>query len=50
MCADRSVRYGWERSPIDICAPLLRGLQAIGNDIADLLCVIGGLDLAGMLL
>ena len=50
MCADRSVRYGWERSSIDRCALLLRSLLAIGNDIVDLLRVIGGLDLACMLL
>ena len=53
MCADRSVRYGWEKSPIDMCALLLRnrpngyrpnGVTAIGNDAADLLRVTGGLD------
>ena len=48
MCADRSVRYGWEKSPIDMCAFLLRNLLAIGNDAADLLRVTGGLDLIGM--
>ena len=48
MCADRSVRYGWERSSIDRCALLLRSLLAIGNDNVDLLRVIGGLALAGM--
>ena len=48
MCADRSVRYGWEKSPIDMCALLLRNLLAIGNDAADLLRMTGGLDLTGM--
>ena len=48
MCADRSVRYGWEKSPIDTCALLLRNLLAIGNNMADLLRVIGGLGLTGM--
>ena len=50
MCADRSVRYGWEKSPTDKCAVLLRSLLAIGSDIDALLRVIGGLDLAGILL
>ena len=50
MCADRSVRYGWGKSPIDTCALLLRSLLAIGSDMADLLRVIGGLDLIGTVL
>ncbi len=49
MCADRSVKYGWEISPIDMCALLLRSLLATGSDMADLLRVIGGLDLIGMI-
>ena len=48
MCADRSVKYGWEVSPTDMCALLLRSLLATGSDMADLLRVIGGLDLIGM--
>ena len=48
MCADRSVRYGCDKSPIDMCALLLLNLLAIGNDAADLLRVTGGLDLTGM--
>ena len=47
MCADKSVRYGWERSPIDRCAVLLRSLAAIGCSVAALLRVIGGPDLVG---
>ena len=50
MCADRSVRYGWGKSPIDTCALLLRSLLAIGSDMADLLRVIGGLGLTGTFL
>ena len=49
ICADRSVRYGWEQSSTDRCALLLRSLLAIGNDIAVLLRVTGGLDLVGIL-
>ena len=48
MCVDKSIRYGWEKSPTDRCAVLLRSLLAIGNDIVALLRVIGGLDMAGM--
>ena len=49
ICADRSVKYGWEQSSTDRCALLLRSLLAIGNDIAVLLRVTGGLDLVGAL-